>query len=408
MRVVLILSWASAAVAIQKPFLSTNSCPWKPLSSTELTCRLDHDQHTSPSPTPKETKPQPPPPSKWEATDQCSGKFCIFKNLGFGNGRGMVVITTPANIKKFKVLEKAIPKSSSEQPSPPFIISKIPGKGIGLLSNRTLHRGDNIMTKSPAILIHRTFFEQASPQIQSPLLKRAISHLPKTLRDAFLAQMSHFPGDKILSILATNSFQMDLGGKDGHHYGNFPEVSRFNHDCRPNVAFRIDQKTLTHVSTVVRDVKEGEELVISYLDSLEPRDKRQERAKATWGFECSCSQCSLSQKEIKKSDKRLEEIKSIEGKLGDVSSRGVTKKMMERLMKLYKEERLEGNLGGAYTLLAMNYNMLGDAKNAVKYAKLGVEAVELESGKGQPDMEVMRELIRDPRGHFSWKGRIGR
>ncbi|KAK3988273.1 hypothetical protein QBC44DRAFT_309652 [Cladorrhinum sp. PSN332] len=405
MRAIQLLCLVSAVVAVQKPLLSTDSCPWRPLSS-ELTCHLSPSSSSSPIPKEAATpKPQPPPPSKWEATGKCSGNFCVFKNLGFANGRGMVAITSPANIKKLKTLEKAALKLSEK--APPYVLSHVQGKGLGLISNRTLQRGDSIMRKTPAIVIHRTFFEQTAPQIQSPLLKAAVSLLPPTIRDAFLAQMSHFPGDKILSILATNSFQMDLGGKDGHHYGNFPEISRFNHDCRPNVAFRIDQKTLTHVTTVVRDIKPGDELSISYLDSLEPRVKRQERAQAAWGFECTCSQCSMREKEVKKSDKRLEEIKSIEAKLSDVSSRGVTKKMLERLVKLYTEERLEGNLGGAYTLVAMNYNMIGDAKNAVKYAKLGVEAVELENGEGQPDAEVMREMARDPKGHFTWRGRIG-
>ncbi|KAK4160371.1 SET domain-containing protein 5 [Cladorrhinum sp. PSN259] len=414
MRVIQVLCLASVAAAVQKPLLTKDSCSWQPLSSVELTCHLDQDQQQAApsSPTPKPA----PPASKWEATGKCAGTYCIFKNPGFANGRGMVAITTSQNIKKLKALEKATigkakTKSSPEQSPPPqFLISQIPGKGLGLISNVTLRRGDTIMRQSPAILLHRTFFEQIPPQIQASLLREAVSLLPPTLRKSFLGQMSHFPGDKILSILATNSFQMDLGGaKDGHHYGNFPEVSRFNHDCRPNVAFRIDAKSLTHVTAAVRDVRPGEELSISYLDSMEPRAKRQERAKMAWGFECACSQCSLPEKEAKKSDERLQEIKSIEGKLGDVTSgtKGVNKKMLERLVRLYREERLEGSMGGAYTLVAMNYNMLGDAKNAVKYAKLAAEAVELEMGEGQPDAEVMRELVKDARGHFTWRGRIG-
>lgn len=412
MRAVQLLCLASAAGAVQKPLLEADWCSWQPLF-TEITCYINDDKQPLPSSshlTPKKpTAPivQLPPPSKWEATGQCSGTHCIFKNLGFANGRGMVAITTAQNIKKLKALEKKSAKASAEEQQQPFTIAEVPGKGLGLISNGSLHRGDPVMRKTPAILVHRAFFEQTPPEIQSPLLKKAVSLLPPALRDAFLAQMSHFPGDRFLSILATNSFQMDLGGRDGHHYGNFPEVSRFNHDCRPNVAFRIDQATLTHVTTAVRDIKPGEELSISYLDSLEPRAKRQERAKVAWGFECTCSQCSLPEKEVKKSDKRLEEIRGIEGKLGDLSSRGVSKKMLQRLVKLYEEERLQANLGGMYTLVAMNYNMLGDAKMAGKYAKLAVEAVEIENGVGQPDGEAMRDLGRDPKGHFTWRGRVG-
>lgn len=38
-----------------------------------------------------------------------------------------------------------------------------------------------------------------------------------------------------------------------------------NHDCRPNVDYRFDPKTLTQRTAAIRDIAEGEELTLSYI-----------------------------------------------------------------------------------------------------------------------------------------------
>ncbi|KAK3390682.1 hypothetical protein B0H63DRAFT_121685 [Podospora didyma] len=420
MRVISLLSLASCAGAIRhqvslQSSSSPDSCLWRP-PPPRLACGIDEIEVSSKARVKSASK--SPPPSKWEGPRGCVEQYCIFSNQGFEGGRGIVAVTTNANIQNLKALEKKGSAASTAQPAsssgnrPAYYIAKVPGKGLGLISNTTLHRGDVLMKHTPAVLIHRTFFETIHPATQAPLLKTAISHLPSALRKAFFSQMGHF-GDqahKINDILATNSFQMNLGGHDGHHYGNFPEVSRFNHDCRPNVAFYLGgggADDLTHTTTVVRDVQPGEELSISYLDSFAPCEERQQRTFEAWGFSCSCSQCALSKGQVKKSDKRLKEIKEIEVKLSDFSGR-VTGAILKKLAKLYDEERLDANRAGGLTLIALNYNMLGDEKNAKRYARLAREALVIENGPGAGDVSAMEELERDPRGHFTWRGRVGR
>ncbi|KAK4172096.1 hypothetical protein QBC36DRAFT_197819 [Triangularia setosa] len=360
--------------------------------------------------------PLPPPfalpASKWVSTNKCVEQYCIFYNFGFVSGRGIVAITTAQNIQRLRALERkwtaAAPSEERSAPSA-YAVASIEGKGLGLVANNAISTGEVIMSLSPAMMVHRTFFDQFQPSILNPLLSSAVDYLPTPLQAAFLEQMPHFSGDKINSIIQTNSFQMDLGTKSsegGHHYGNWPEVSRFNHDCRPNVAFHIDPKTLQHVTTVVRDVKPGEELTISYLDQLDTTENRKLRAFHAWGFDCSCAVCSGTSKQIKKSDKNLQEIKKIEEKLSGFTDR-VDKKLLERLVKLYKEEKLESKIAGGLTLVALNYNMLGDAKHAARYAKMAEEAVLREFGQGNGDVKAMRELARDPKGHFTWRGRVG-
>lgn len=40
-----------------------------------------------------------------------------------------------------------------------------------------------------------------------------------------------------------------------------------------------------------RDVEAGEELCISYVEELDPVEKRQLRLKEWWFFECTCRRC---------------------------------------------------------------------------------------------------------------------
>ncbi len=60
----------------------------------------------------------------------------------------------------------------------------------------------------------------------------AVARLPKNRRDAFLGQMGRDIHDKI----NTNSFQFFVHGTDEkgtRHLAAYPDVAKFNHDCRP-------------------------------------------------------------------------------------------------------------------------------------------------------------------------------
>ncbi|WYZ34280.1 hypothetical protein EsH8_I_000556 [Colletotrichum jinshuiense] len=408
----LALAFATRNVAseAQARLHTARICPWTPLE-TLLECPTwalaaktkDDSEHGQRNETTEHE------PLGWTGPHGCAGNYCLYANRGFAGGRGIVVISTPENVQRVKVLDGGMQDQRREDesaPDPPYQVTEVKGKGLGMIANKTLARGDTVMLKAPVLLAHRAFIERTPPTEQHVLLDAVAGLLPVTTRRIFLGQMGHFGGNKVSDIMATNAFQMDLGGSqgDGHHYGNFPEVSRYNHDCRPNMAFRIGDD-LQHRTTVVRPVKPGEELTISYLDQLGVRSVRQHRAKRAWGFECGCSQCSLPKKLAAASDQRLLEIDELERRLSDFGAR-VTSATVERYLKLYKEERLESKLAGAYTTAALNFNLLGRNKQATKYAKLAVEAGTIETGPHTGDVLAMRELAADPKKHFTWKGRL--
>ncbi|KAK1982224.1 hypothetical protein LZ30DRAFT_781468 [Colletotrichum cereale] len=424
-----LLPLATAALAsytvaseAQAPSRWAQTCPWTPLEESLLECSswdpttaaerngaeqgLDRERTRANGTTDPETL-------GWTGPHGCAGSYCLYANRGFADGRGIVVISTPENVQKVRDLEQDLLQIQSleEDPSsraPPFEIKEVEGKGLGMMANKTLARGDTVMLKTPVLLAHRAFIERTPAADRHALLDAVAGFLPPPTRDGFLGQMGHFGGHQVSDIMATNSFQMDVGGGgaqgDGHHYGNYPEVSRYNHDCRPNVAFRIGAD-LRHRTTVVRPVKPGEELTITYLDPLGTRSVRQHRARRAWGFECGCSQCGLAKKQAAASDARLLEMEELDRLLSDVST-SVTSATVERFLKLHAEERLEAKMAGAYTTAALNFNLLGRNKMAAKYARLAVEAGTIENGPESGDVEVMKALAADPKKHFTWRGRV--
>ena len=83
---------------------------------------------------------------------------------------------------------------------------------------------------------------------------------------------------------------------------------KMNHSCSPNVVARYryscsataggqwgSAHPLAVECVALRDIKEGEELAISYIQSDEPLDKRT-AALANYGFACNCSKCEAEKR----------------------------------------------------------------------------------------------------------------
>lgn len=351
-------------------------------------------------------------PPRWTGGDECVGKYCLYNSTRFAGGRGLAAITTAENIAKVKevgdLLHQYEVSFNSDDENLPFHVAEVEGKGNGVVANHRLARGDPIMAHTPVLLIHQAFKEEPDQERQHHLLDLALKSLPGHSADLFMGQMAHNPDEHpVAARLTTNAFRLDLGGDDGQHYGAFPEVGKTNHDCRPNAAYYVDQSTLMHITTAVRPIKAGEEITITYLDPLAPRADRQERAQSHWGFGCTCPHCSATADEVAESDKRLKELKWIEGQLQDLknTSNDVSVGLITYLLKLYEDERLHCRIANAYILAALNFNVLGFDQRAVKYASLAIDALKIEKGEGSSHVESMEELKKDPKGHPTFKGR---
>ncbi|GAB1310619.1 SET domain-containing protein 5 [Madurella fahalii] len=406
-----VLSAATIAAALQTQLTNTEICPSNPLFRTDqLICAAPRPKAKTVAPAFIKVEPElwenderfkrpsdyKVPPS-WEGPENCFADFCVYSTKEKGDS-GMVLITTARNAYLAANFPN-LPRSSIEPTA--YYEAEVPGKGIGLIANRTIRKGEIIFQHLPSLLIQSTPHLDLEAEVRENLYQSALDKLPEAAREKFLRQM----GDTVYRKVEKNSFRIFMDGKRKYsaHLGIYPDVSRFNHDCRPNVHYRL--ANITHTTVAVRDIQPGEELTISYIYGQAVKSERQTQLKA-WGFDCSCSQCTLSSLESAASDARIRQIKELEEEIEQKMSKdrgaGVRPEMGGKLVELYLAERLDAYLAPAYTRAALIYSMFGNEEKAREYAAEAVEALEREYGSHATDIESMRKLAENPKSHWSW------
>ena len=248
------LSLVSISLAIRDDLgdvsLPSDFSAWSPLQFISRPCNIrQHEKNISDVHMPNAAHQSLTEPST------CAGKFCVYSSPEFNNGRGITFITAKQamdDIRTLPIFHAANetsglqskgpsprlngkpPSTQSESDDPPFRITEVPGKGLGVVATRPIVRGQRIMRHPPTVVVHRQFVDDLSEEEQARLLDSAIATLPSSTRDVFDVQVGHAGGSKVVDIMLTNSFEMSLAiPADRHHSGNFPEISRYNHDCRP-------------------------------------------------------------------------------------------------------------------------------------------------------------------------------
>jgi hypothetical protein len=158
--------------------------------------------------------------------EKCFAEFCLFSNPDFGEG--MSLITTSRNA--YLAAKSSAPPITGIE-STAYYEAEVPGKGAGLFANRTIRKGEIIFQRQPALVIQSTPHLDLDPDVREELYRLAIDRLPEATKARFMRQV----GDTVYDKVEKNSFRVFLDGDRKHspHLGLYPEVSKFNHDCRP-------------------------------------------------------------------------------------------------------------------------------------------------------------------------------
>ena len=156
--------------------------------------------------------------------------FCVFTSSTFAAGRGISVVSSPA-AAKYLTQSAAfthpadVPRGVNVEADPPYTVQPVPGRGMGVIVNRTLHRGDSIFSYMPVVILHRKTYDLLSDTDRLHFQREAVERLPARTRALFLSLHGHFGGEKVDDILETNSFRLDLGEEDDSHTMVLPETS---------------------------------------------------------------------------------------------------------------------------------------------------------------------------------------
>ncbi|XP_030853046.1 histone-lysine N-methyltransferase SMYD3-like [Strongylocentrotus purpuratus] len=125
---------------------------------------------------------------------------------------------------------------------------------------------------------------------------------------------------KMYGVINCNSFSIYNNDLIAIASGIYLRASMVNHSCDPNCTWVFDGRKLQ--LRTVKDVTEGEECTISYIDNINPTKERQAELEKRYHFTCKCVRCveeinSLEpgdglSKELRGLKKSLEQIEDLE------------------------------------------------------------------------------------------------
>ncbi|CAI6332429.1 unnamed protein product [Periconia digitata] len=141
-----------------------------------------------------------------------------------------------------------------------------------------------------------------APPVRKDLAKK---HMGKRWQD--LAQWER----DAIGVYDANSFEV----------GVYFLPSRINHSCLPNVHYEYNPAIEKGTFHAVKDIAEGEELFISYINGGSRLRKWRQPKLDMWGFVCQCAACG-NDAEGKKREERRKEMFDIDQKLAKQSVYG--------------------------------------------------------------------------------------
>lgn len=207
----------------------------------------------------------------------------------------------------------------------PILIHNIPGKGLGILATRRIPAGSIILSDPYVLSIREPAEDPSADQHAShmaelvlPQLVKQYLQLPMDVRRQLASLHANIEpasrqwlrgclcragveldeeGLKFTTRLyftfSTNEFWRTEAGRRGKERIRrlFLVTSRINHSCCPNTTSR--QTTDGYkVVTASRDIEEGEEITLKYLDHYRfTRRAWQAETQRMWGFVCDCRGC---------------------------------------------------------------------------------------------------------------------
>ena len=168
-----------------------------------------------------------------------------------------------------------------------YVVVELPGRGLGVVASRPLHRGDVLVAESPLVRL--------TPNLGRPDVKwfdderHARSLLAGLSRSAGNPTKWKWWDKDLDAVVNTNSFTQESGGMV-HSYV-FNQVSRFNHSCCANARMIFDGDRELATVRVQRDVAPGTEITINY-GATGSLSERQQHLRTCFGFTCTCELCA--------------------------------------------------------------------------------------------------------------------
>ncbi|KAM0335059.1 hypothetical protein ACHAQA_000093 [Verticillium albo-atrum] len=325
--------------------------------------------------------------------------YCAFTKDDF-QGQGGLMAFTSAKVaaEAHRTLEDRDPVWSRwparDGPlgAPRYQLVDVEGKGLGLVANETIRKGDVLVREAPVMLRMVERPEAMNKAEAQGAQEKAFLQLAKEEQMEVLDLARNIGGHPLDDIIRTNSFEVKFQGVA--HYALFKEISRINHACKPNTVTRWSQTKLQMEIVAYRDIKAGEELTVSYAPLHLMSDDRRDLIISTWGFECKCSLCSndgelyLSDMHRRQLDRIMEELA-----LPEVRTPALVTELVGELEDMIDDEALDVQRGDLYGVVSRVWSELGDFGEALRYAERGVGLHEYYKGADDSNTWQARRFV---------------
>lgn len=168
------------------------------------------------------------------ASDGLNEHYCIYANKNFAEGRGITLITTPtiaaAVAKEPAFTDPDSIKGMNDLVNPPwgppaYEMKALPGRGFGMIANRTIFRGERLMQETPTFVYNRNLYDLFDDEDRIPLHWHGAYLLPDHTRDELLALHKHHGGDEVDDLMRTNAFGAYYGEPYVLHNNVLPRIS---------------------------------------------------------------------------------------------------------------------------------------------------------------------------------------
>ena len=234
-------------------------------------------------------------------------------------------------------------------------------------------------------------------------LATKLKALPKHEQRQFLSLHNNFPGKHPFSgIMKTNALPC---GPDSVISGVYPTICLINHSCLPNAYNSWNSGSKCETIFAIRYIKSGEEITISY-DKGGPSTSRRAYLKDQFGFDCGCPLCSLPSSDLRISDARRLQIKSLDDAIGD-SERVINRPEHSladcQLLLRVLEAEYKGGAGALNARLYYDAFQIsithGDQARASVFAERGHRSRIMCEGEDSPETQQIKALMEKPTAH---------
>jgi len=285
-----------------------------------------------------------------------------------------------------------------------YAIKPIPGKGQGFIATSKISKGTRILLEAPLFKMPGSVEDVGSAE---SIVLREVKSLTRDQQRAFLA-LQNVKGRRYSPFLGIAQTNMLPLGADDSSGGLFLEASRINHSCQPNAQHTWNASLRRLTVHALRDIEAGREITISYISSVSPGyAERQRYLRDEFSFACACELCSLPLPARICSDRRLVQIRSIDGEDGATTNLdrvlecpAESFRQVRQLFKLLEEEgiwdmRISRACFNAFQIAVV----VGDKARAKVFAERTYTARRVLSGNDNPATIMFKRLAERPVEH---------